>query len=128
WNLLARTEGDARRAVFEQLDRLSIRPEWVLEDEVLAGNREAIEAWRRDLDSTWIVGLSPSSVQCVGTPPHVVHPHPAPTKPPPAPSLPEPPPSMEPPLPEPPPESPPPETWTPVDAAAPEDIPPTTWR
>jgi hypothetical protein len=67
WNLLARTEGDARRAVFEALDRLAIRPEWVLEQDVLAGRPEALEAWRRDLDGSWTVGLSPSAAQCVGS-------------------------------------------------------------
>ena len=134
WNLLARTDGDARRAVFTRLDTLTLRPEWVLEQSVLAGNPDAIEAWRSDLESSWIVGLSPTSVPCLGP-----LPDPAPGQPPPdpidppgpvqAPKAPAPPPPSLP-VPGPGPSA----TWSPpppsADAAVstPDDPPPTTWR
>jgi ferric-dicitrate binding protein FerR (iron transport regulator) len=66
WNLLARTDGDGRRAVFGRLDALAIRPEWVLDRDVLAGAPEALEAWRRDLDGSWTVGLSATANACLG--------------------------------------------------------------
>src|SRR5690606_19278251 len=66
WNLLARTDGADRHAVFERLDLLAVRPEWVLAEDVLAGSAAAIEAWRTDLEAAWVVGLSAGGNQCVG--------------------------------------------------------------
>ncbi len=93
WNLLGRTDGEARRAVFTRLDALAIRPEWVLEEDVLAGRPEALESWRRDLDASWSVGVSPTAVECVGplpdrSPGRPDEPPPG-TSPPPAPSSPQ---------------------------------------
>lgn len=56
WNLLARTDGDDRAAVFRRLDALAIRPEWVLEEDVLSAQPQALEAWRQSLEGTWSVG------------------------------------------------------------------------
>lgn len=132
WNLLGRTDGDRRRLVFERLDGLAIRPEWVLEDDVLAGRPDAIEAWRRDLDTSWTVGMSPTSVQCLGPEPA------APGEAPPGKAPPPPgkaPPPAPPPATPPPGEAPPPTTWAPPASApapaptsTPEAAPPTTWR
>ncbi|HVK77790.1 MAG TPA: FecR domain-containing protein [Kofleriaceae bacterium] len=55
WNLLARTRGADREAVFRALDALSIRPEWVLEEDVLAGRPQALEDWRQSLDGEWMM-------------------------------------------------------------------------
>jgi hypothetical protein len=49
WNLLTRTEGADREAVFKRLDEVAIRPEWVLEDDVLAAQPQALESWRESL-------------------------------------------------------------------------------
>lgn len=56
WNLLSRTDGDDRAAVFRRLDALAIRPEWVLEEDVLSAQPQALEDWRRSLEGTWSVG------------------------------------------------------------------------
>ncbi len=56
WNLLTQTEGADREAVFRRLDEVAIRPEWVLEDDVLAAQPQALESWRESLEGTWIVG------------------------------------------------------------------------
>ena len=56
WNLLARTDGADRAAVFTRLDALAIRPEWVLEEDVLSAQPQALEDWRQSLEGTWNVG------------------------------------------------------------------------
>lgn len=54
WNLLERTDGEGREAVFRKLDELSTRPPGVTEEDVLSGRPEALEDWRRSLDSAWM--------------------------------------------------------------------------
>jgi hypothetical protein len=56
WNLLKRTSGDDRVSVFARLDALAIRPEWVLEEDVLSAQPQALEDWRESLEGTWNVG------------------------------------------------------------------------
>ena len=56
WNLLSRTEGADRAAVFARLDEVAIRPEWVLEEDVLSLQPQALEAWREGLEGTWNLG------------------------------------------------------------------------
>ena len=53
WNLLSRTEGAVRAAVFTRLDEVAIRPEWVLEEDVLSLQPDALERWRESLEGTW---------------------------------------------------------------------------
>lgn len=50
WNLLPRTRGDDRVAVFHRLDALSPRPAGVRGEDILAGDRAALEAWRVALE------------------------------------------------------------------------------
>ena len=129
WNLLGRTSGDERRAVFERLDGFSVRPEWVLEEDVLAGRPEALEAWRKDLDTSWIYGLSPTAGECLGepgAPGGAVDPHqPAPPSKVPPGEWPAPPSSAPPPAPAPLP-APAPAPVSP--SAEPEDAAPAVWR
>ena len=56
WNLLARTEGPDRIAVFQRLDELAVRPEWVLEEDVLSLQPNALESWRESLEGILILG------------------------------------------------------------------------
>ncbi|HUQ03342.1 MAG TPA: FecR family protein [Kofleriaceae bacterium] len=56
WNLLARTDGPDRIAVFRRLDEVAIRPEWVLEEDVLSLQPQALESWRESLEGTWNLG------------------------------------------------------------------------
>ncbi len=56
WNLLTRTAGADRAAVFARLDEVAIRPEWVLEEDVLAAQPQALESWRESLEGTWNLG------------------------------------------------------------------------
>jgi ferric-dicitrate binding protein FerR (iron transport regulator) len=56
WNMLTRTQGEDRAAVFARLAELAIRPEWVLEEDVLAAVPDALEAWRLVIEGTWNVG------------------------------------------------------------------------
>jgi hypothetical protein len=56
WNLLARTEGPDRIAVFHRLDELAVRPEWVLEEDVLSLQPNALESWRESLEGILILG------------------------------------------------------------------------
>jgi hypothetical protein len=53
WNLLAASDGRERAAVYARLDGLAGRPASVSADEVLAGNSEALERWRAELDDGW---------------------------------------------------------------------------
>ncbi|HEU4536090.1 MAG TPA: FecR family protein [Polyangiaceae bacterium] len=55
WNLLWRTAGADRLAVFRKLNELTIRPPEAREEDVLAGQPQALEAWRQSLDTTWMV-------------------------------------------------------------------------
>lgn len=59
WNLIPRTGGADRAAVFARLDTLAIRPEWVLEEDVLSAEPQALEDWRQSLEGTWNVGPQP---------------------------------------------------------------------
>lgn len=59
WNLIRRTGGADRAAVFARLDTLAIRPEWVLEEDVLSAQPQALEDWRQSLEGTWNVGPQP---------------------------------------------------------------------
>lgn len=56
WNLLQRTDGADRQAVFARLDEVAIRPEWVLEEDVLSLQPHALESWRESLEGTWNLG------------------------------------------------------------------------
>jgi ferric-dicitrate binding protein FerR (iron transport regulator) len=56
WNMLQRTEGADRAAVFARLDEVAIRPEWVLEEDVLSLQPKALEDWRESLEGTWNSG------------------------------------------------------------------------
>lgn len=53
WNLLSRTAGDARAAVFARLDELSPLPPDLRSADILAGDAAAIEAWRERLVDRW---------------------------------------------------------------------------
>lgn len=55
WNLLSRTSGADRLAVFRKLNELTVRPPEAREEDVLAGQPQALEAWRQSLDTTWMV-------------------------------------------------------------------------
>ncbi len=55
WNLLSRTEGADRAAVFARLDEVAIRPEWVIEEDVLSLQPDALERWRESLEGTWFL-------------------------------------------------------------------------
>jgi ferric-dicitrate binding protein FerR (iron transport regulator) len=46
WNLLGRTEGEARSAVYRRLDSIHPHPESVPERDILDGQPAALEAWR----------------------------------------------------------------------------------
>ncbi|MBE7453028.1 MAG: FecR domain-containing protein [Kofleriaceae bacterium] len=56
WNLLPRTAGGDRAAVFARLDELTLRPEWVLDEDVLAAEPVALERWRQSLEGERNVG------------------------------------------------------------------------
>jgi ferric-dicitrate binding protein FerR (iron transport regulator) len=56
WNLLARTDGPDRIAVFRRLDEVAIRPEWVLEEDVLSLQPHALESWRESLEGNLHLG------------------------------------------------------------------------
>jgi ferric-dicitrate binding protein FerR (iron transport regulator) len=51
WNLLGRTEGEARGEVFRRLDALHRLPSSVRERDILAGQPTALEAWRESLEA-----------------------------------------------------------------------------
>jgi ferric-dicitrate binding protein FerR (iron transport regulator) len=50
WNLLGRTEGEARGKVFRRLDSIQPRPSSVRERDILEGQPAALEAWRESLE------------------------------------------------------------------------------
>ncbi len=50
WNLLGRTEGEARTAVYRRLDAIHPHPESVHERDILDGQPAALEAWRDSLE------------------------------------------------------------------------------
>ncbi|HEX3481067.1 MAG TPA: FecR family protein [Kofleriaceae bacterium] len=54
WNLLARTTGDDRAAVFARLDALSPLPAEISADAVRAGDPDAIARWRDALVDRWM--------------------------------------------------------------------------
>lgn len=54
WNLLARTAGDDRAAVFARLDALSPLPAEISADAVRLGDPDAIAHWRDALVSRWM--------------------------------------------------------------------------
>lgn len=53
WNLLPRTTAVARASVAARLEGLRGRPAEVSAEAVLAGDREAIELWRSQLENDW---------------------------------------------------------------------------
>jgi hypothetical protein len=53
WNLLGASEDGGRAALYARLDAIAGRPATVSAADVLAGNSEALERWREELDSTW---------------------------------------------------------------------------
>jgi ferric-dicitrate binding protein FerR (iron transport regulator) len=63
WNLLARTAGDDRAAVFARLDALSPLPAEISADAVRAGDPDAIARWRDALIDRWMC------VGCFNAPP-----------------------------------------------------------
>jgi hypothetical protein len=50
WNLLGRTEGDARSAVYRRLDSIHAHPASVAERDILDGQPAALEAWRESFE------------------------------------------------------------------------------
>jgi FecR-like protein len=54
WNLLARTTGDDRAAVFARLDALSPLPADISADAIRAGDPDAIARWRDALVDRWM--------------------------------------------------------------------------
>jgi ferric-dicitrate binding protein FerR (iron transport regulator) len=54
WNLLARTAGEDRAAVFARLDALSPLPPEISADAVRAGDPDAIARWRNALVARWM--------------------------------------------------------------------------
>ncbi|MFV8755063.1 FecR domain-containing protein [Nannocystaceae bacterium ST9] len=52
WNLLGRTEGEARSAVFHRLDSIQPHPSTLRERDLLDGQPEALEVWREQLESS----------------------------------------------------------------------------
>jgi hypothetical protein len=54
WNLLSRTTAAERATVVAKLDELTGRPDTVRAEDVLAGDADAIERWRKVLDERWI--------------------------------------------------------------------------
>lgn len=50
WNLLGRTEGEARSAVYRRLDSMHARPSSVSERDILDGQPAALEAWRESFE------------------------------------------------------------------------------
>lgn len=50
WNLLGRTEGKARHAVYRRLDSIHRHPASVRERDILHGQPAALEAWRESLE------------------------------------------------------------------------------
>lgn len=54
WNLLGRTEGEARGAVVRRLDSLHRRPSSVRERDILDGEPAALETWRESIEGTWL--------------------------------------------------------------------------
>ncbi|HEX3762644.1 MAG TPA: FecR family protein [Kofleriaceae bacterium] len=54
WNLLARTDGEDRAAVFARLDALTPVPADISADAIRAGDREAIARWRDALVGRWM--------------------------------------------------------------------------
>lgn len=55
WNALANAAPGDRPGIMVRLDELAPRPEWVLDDDVVAGQPEALEAWRVGLEGAWLV-------------------------------------------------------------------------
>jgi len=53
WNLLSRTPPGERPPLVARLERLGGRPDSVSTDDVIAGDREAIERWREALAERW---------------------------------------------------------------------------
>lgn len=53
WNLLANAAPADRARVMARLDELSVRPEWCLDADILAGQPQALEAWRAALAGVW---------------------------------------------------------------------------
>ncbi len=58
WNLLARTDGEARAAVFARLDALSPLPAELSADAIRAGDPDAIARWR---DASSTTGCAPTA-------------------------------------------------------------------
>ncbi len=53
WNLLSRVGPDDRARVYDAIDAIVPIPEWVLRDDVTAGNAESIEHLRETLEGEW---------------------------------------------------------------------------
>lgn len=53
WNLLPRTRAADRAAVLARLEALRPRPEGVTAESILAGDRDALERWRGELELDW---------------------------------------------------------------------------
>jgi ferric-dicitrate binding protein FerR (iron transport regulator) len=61
WNLLANADADSRGAILARLDEWFPRPEWILEDDVVAGKPDAINGLRDVLTSgVWLAPASTS--------------------------------------------------------------------
>jgi len=54
WNLLARVNGDDRARVYDKMAALSPPPAGVTREGILTLNRQMLDAWRDDLELTWM--------------------------------------------------------------------------
>jgi hypothetical protein len=54
WNLLGRTEGEARSKVFRRLDSIHEHPASVRERDILQAQPAALDAWRESLEARWM--------------------------------------------------------------------------
>lgn len=53
WNLLANAGPAARPALMARLHELAPQPEWCLDEDILAGKPETLEAWRESFTGSW---------------------------------------------------------------------------
>jgi hypothetical protein len=53
WNLLGRTDGEARGAVHRRLDAIHKRPASVREQDILDGQPAALASWRESIEGEW---------------------------------------------------------------------------
>jgi hypothetical protein len=54
WNLLARVDGEDRARVYDRMAALTPPPAGVTREGVLALDQKMLDAWRDDLETTWM--------------------------------------------------------------------------